>query len=71
MLEPYIRERESYIRFLDWENNQLLIAMRGEGITLSKNFYAAVEFLKNTEINMYDFPELDPVALPDDSSKGA
>ena len=71
MLEPYIRERESYIRFLDWENNQLLMAMRGEGITLSKNFYAAVEFLKNTEINMYDFPELDPVALPDDSSKGA
>jgi len=71
MLKPYIRERENYIRFLDWENNQLIMAMHREGITLSRNFDAAVDFLKRTEINQYDFPNLEPVALPDDNSKGA
>lgn len=70
-LEPYIRERENYIRFLEWENNQLIMAMREEGISMSKNFDAAVEFLKNLEISCYDFPELEPVVIADDSSKGA
>jgi len=70
-LEPYIRERENYIRFLEWENNQLIMAMREEGITFAKDFDAAVEFLKGTEINQYDFPKLDPVAIPDDNTMGA
>lgn len=71
MLEPYIRERKNYIRFLEWENNQLIMAMHNEGISLSRNFDAAIRFLKETEINQYDFPALEPVAIPDDNSKGA
>ena len=70
-LEPYIRERENYVRFLEWENNQLIMAMREEGITFVKDFSAAVEFLKDTEINQYDFPVLNPVAIHDDNTIGA
>lgn len=70
-LTPYIRERDSYVRFLEWENNQLIMAMREEGITFVKKFDAAVEFLKDIAINHYEFPSLEPVILPDDHTKGA
>jgi len=70
-LEPYIRERENYIRFLEWENNQLIMAMHEEGVSFAKDFAAAVEFLKGVEINQYDFPGLDPVAIPGDNTIGA
>jgi len=70
-LEPYIRERENYVRFLEWENNQLIMAMREEDITFVKDFGAAAAFLKDTEINQYDFPKLDPVTIHDDNTIGA
>lgn len=71
ILKPFIRERENYVRFLEWENNQLLMAMHQEGITMTGNFDTAVEFLKNTEIEQYDFPALEPAVIPDDHTMGA
>ena len=38
---------------------------------ICKRLYAAVEFLKDTEINQYDFPVLNPVAIHDDNTIGA
>ncbi|NLM09255.1 MAG: hypothetical protein GX213_00405 [Clostridiaceae bacterium] len=70
-LKPYLRERENYIRFLEWENNQLIMAMRGEGLTFRKNLNGAIEFLKNIGINQYDFPKLEPIVIPDNHTIGA
>jgi hypothetical protein len=70
-LEPYVRERNNYVRFLEWENNQLFTAMNEEGLSFRKNLDGAIEFLKNLEINQYDFPLLEPVVIPDNHSMGA
>ena len=55
-LEPYVRERNNYVRFLEWENNQLFTAMNEEGLSFRKNLDGAIEFLKNLEIKPIRFP---------------
>lgn len=70
-LKPYIKERENYVRFLEWENNQLIRALYKEGLTFRKKLKGAIEFLKNIEINQYDFPKLEPIVIPDNHTIGA
>ena len=45
--------------------------MNEEGLSFRKNLDGAIEFLKNLEINQYDFPLLEPVVIPDNHSMGA
>lgn len=70
-IAPYIREREKYVRFLEWENKQLLQAIQEKGLSLRKNFREVIRFLAELPINQYEFPALEPVEIPEAQNKGA
>lgn len=70
-LAPFVRERDNYIRFLQWENNQLIEAMQCEGLTLRENTKEAITLLALIPIDQYEYPRLEPVNLPDPQNKGA
>lgn len=70
-IAPYIRERDNYVRFLEWENNQLLQAMQEKGLTLRSNMNEVIAFLAGLPINQYEFPAPEPIELPEDYDRGA
>lgn len=70
-LESYLIEREKYIRFLEWENNQLIQAMLKENLSIRKNLDDVLKFLSALPVNRYEYPSLSPVELPEDQGRGA
>lgn len=70
-LEPYLRERDRYIRFLEWENNQLIQAMQRENLSVRKNLDDVLKFLSSLPVYHYEYPALSPVELPEDQGRGA
>lgn len=59
----YIKERNSYIRWCDWENEGLISLLTDEGINLLTNFDKCIELLKSQPLNLYDFPTISPVSI--------
>ncbi len=70
-LAPYLRERANYVRFLQWENNQLLQVIQEKGLTLRNNIKEVINLLAELPINQYEFPMLEPVEIPEGQGKGA
>ena len=70
-IAPYLRERENYVRFLEWENNQLLRIIHEEGLTLRNNLKEVIDLLAKLPINQYEFPALEPIEISDGQDKGA
>lgn len=69
-LAPYLRERENYVRFLEWENKQLLQALHEKGLSIRNHFQEVISFLAQLPINHYEFPDLEPVEIPEVQHKG-
>lgn len=70
-IDPYLRERANYVRFLEWENNQLLQAIQEKGLTLRNYLKEVIDLLAGLPINQYEFPALEPIEIPDGQGKGA
>ncbi len=67
----YIKERESYVRWINWENNCLEMTLREEGLTLANNFDGVLNTLKGIPLENYEFPSLPPIDLDDGFDIGA
>jgi len=70
-IAPYLQERANYVRFLEWENNQLLQAIGQKGLTIKNHIREVIELLAGLPINQYEFPKLEPVEMADGHGKGA
>lgn len=66
LLEPYIHERANYVRFLEWENKQLIAALRSEGLSVRENLKDVLQFLASIPVNQYAYPVLEPVEIPEE-----
>lgn len=64
VLQPYFEERLRFVRWLDWEIAALKHILQEQKLNLVDNFDAALEVLRATPINTYDFPQL-PLVLVD------
>ena len=70
-LAQYIRERANYVRYLEWENNQLLQAIQNEGLSIKTDLDDVLKLLASLPVNQYDYPVLEPVDIQEDVGKGA
>ena len=61
--KKYKEERDSYIRWIEWENSSLESLLRYKNINLVKNFNDVISLLKETEINEYEFPILEEINI--------
>lgn len=66
--KDYIKERNSYIRWCEWENEGLISLLNNEGVNLINNFDKSIEILKSQPLNIYDFSNLNPISINSSSS---
>lgn len=64
----YIDERNSYIKWFQYENEYLKRLLVENDINLSTSFKEVVELFKNTTIDQYEFINLEPVIFNNDLS---
>lgn len=67
----YIKERDSYVRWVDWENNCLEITLREKELTLTENFHEVISTLRDIPLENYEFPNLPPIDLDNGFDIGA
>ena len=65
-VKPYITERSRYAAWVEWENRSLEHLLKENNVTLISNFDAAINILQNTPLDIYEFPELEPIIINDD-----
>ena len=61
--EKYIKERESFVRYIDWENNSLQALLEEKHLNLIHNFGQVIQILKEMPLENYEFPELEPLEV--------
>lgn len=66
----YIRKREKYSRWVNWENKSLEYLLKEKNLTLKDNLHEVLELLKNTELLEYSFEKLPDIFI-DSESLGA
>lgn len=59
--EEYIKERDKYVRWIEWQNYSLEMLLKENGLTLAKNFDGVIEALKDISLEYYEFPQLPPL----------
>lgn len=56
--KKYIKERDSYSRYVDWENTSIQMYLEERGLDLIHNFDKTIEALKKMPLEIYEFPRL-------------
>ena len=57
----YVSERESYVKWIEWENNSLEMILKENGLNLVNNFNEVVNTLKNIPLENCEFKKLLPI----------
>lgn len=61
--QNYIKERNSYIKWTQWENYSIEMLLREKGLNLVSNFDEVINLLENIPLENYEFPHLDPIEV--------
>ncbi|NLO82650.1 MAG: hypothetical protein GX094_06285 [Clostridiales bacterium] len=69
--EVYIRERERYVRWIEWENTSLMKILQEYKVDLIKDWEGSIRILQDIPLNIYEFPKLHPIVVDTGSSRGA
>lgn len=64
----YIRERQRYSRWVQWENDTLQKFLEDKNLDLKKNFQQVIDFLIEEPLDEYEFPILPRIYLEDTSN---
>lgn len=57
----YEKERDSYVRWINWENTSLQVILEEKHINLIDNFYEVIKILKEVPLEHYEFANLEEV----------
>lgn len=71
LYKSYIKERDSYIRWIEWQNYSLEMLLREKGLTLEKNFDEVIRNFKDIPLENYEFLQLSPIETISDFYIGA
>jgi hypothetical protein len=71
VFKDYIKERNNYVKWIEWENRSLEILLREKGLNLVNNFDEVISLLKDIPLENYEFPNLAPIEVIDEYSIGA
>ncbi len=69
--EAYIKERERYVRWVEWENASLREILFENRLDLVNDFDGTIKLLQEMPLNTYDFPQLQPIVISAGFSRGA
>jgi len=69
--EAYMRERERYVRWVEWENTSLREILFENDLDLVRDLEGTVKLLQEIPLNIYDFPQLQPIVISQGFSRGA
>lgn len=61
MFNNYIKERNSYVKWIDWENNSLESLLKEHNINLVNNLNGVINLLKDIPLENYEFINLLPI----------
>ena len=64
----YIRERNSYVRWIEWENLSLQELLDEKKINLADNFEEVINALKSIPLEECEFPNLNSIMVADEFS---
>lgn len=59
----YIKERDSYVRWLDWENKSLEQVLHEKRINLRTNLQEVIETFKDLPLSQYEYGVLDKIRV--------
>lgn len=69
--ESYLKERERYVRWVEWENASLREILFENRLDLLTDFDGAIKLLQEIPLNAYDFPQLQPIVISTGFQRGA
>ena len=61
--KKYRKERDNYVRCIEWENSSLESILSHNRVNLIDNFDEVISILKETEFDEYEFPSLNEIEL--------
>lgn len=61
--KKYRKERDNYVRWIEWENSSLESILSHNRVNLIDNFDEVISILKETEFDEYEFPSLNEIEL--------
>lgn len=59
--DSYMKERENFVRWVDWENTSIQMMLEEEKLNLIHNMDKIIEILKKLPLEHYEFPQLNPI----------
>ncbi|WP_032122700.1 hypothetical protein [Clostridium amazonitimonense] len=59
--ENYTKERDSYMRWLNWENKNLKHLLRDNSLNLIDNLDHIIKLFQELPLEVYEFPKLEPI----------
>lgn len=71
VFKDYIKERGSYIKWVEWENSFLEMLLKEKGLNLLNNFDEVISTLKDIPLEGYEFPYLPPIETVSEFCIGA
>lgn len=57
----YIRERDNYVHWIEWENESMQAMLTDMNLNLIHNFDEVIKVLKDLPLENYEFPKLTPM----------
>ncbi|MGN0145170.1 MAG: hypothetical protein ACI398_09305 [Clostridium sp.] len=63
--DSYIKERENFVRWIDWENTSIQMMLEEQNLNLIHHMDKVIEILKELPFEHYEFPELNPIKEKD------
>lgn len=69
--EAYLKERSSYVKWVEWENRSLEHLLEERGLNLVNNFHEIIGVLKDIPLDNYEFPQLKPIEIIAEYNVGA
>lgn len=69
--EIYKRERDSYVKWIHWENENLEYMLKENNLNLIDHWQECLELLRNTPMEHYEFPKLEPIIIGSNFLKDA
>ncbi len=61
--ENYIKERNTYVKWIEWENESLQALLHENKLNLINDFNGVINFLKDIPLREYEFPNLRPIRI--------
>lgn len=57
LVDLYLKERSSYAKWCDWENEGLKHLLLGQNIDLINNYNETIKYLQSISLSSYEFPK--------------